>query len=127
MDKRLIWSGLGLLALTAIVATYGVPTTIKTGSLYPDASPGMVGCYTSGTTGELVTDPTTGTAIIEDRSGRRVVVTWPLGWTGRSSMLGVAVIDRDGNTVARTGTHVNLMGGYWYVDDSFLTCGPVPG
>jgi hypothetical protein len=121
MNKPYVYSGLGLLALTAVVATYGVPVTIKTGTLVPDAAPGMISCYTSGTSGELVSDPAAGTAIIEAYGGNRVAVTWPIGWTGRMSLLGVSVIDERGQVVARTGTHVNLTGGYWR-DGSFLAC-----
>lgn len=115
MKKPFLIAGVGLLALAGVVAVYGVPVPIRTG--------GGVGCYTSGTGGELVTDPTSGTAIIEG-SGRRVAVTWPVGWTGRMSFFGMQVVDLQGQVVARTGTQVALMGGYWYVDDSFLTCGP---
>ncbi len=121
---RLVVVGSLLLAL-AVVAYLVMPVTLKTGALYPDAQPGTVGCYTSGTSGELVTDPSAGTAIIES-DGRRVPVTWPIGWTGRRSLGAMDIVDQGGNVVARTGTHVNLMGGYW-LDGSFLTCGPVPG
>jgi hypothetical protein len=121
VNKPYVFAGLGLLGVVAvIVATYGVPVTIKT----PDPNYSE-GCYTSGTTGDLVTDSTAGTAIIES-SGRRVVVTWPGGWSGRSSWRGVEVINRRGQIAYRTGTHVNLMGGYSYVDGSFLVCGLEP-
>ncbi len=125
MNERRLFAGLGLLAVVLAVATlYGVPVSLKTGSLNPGAPPGQVGCYTSGTSGQLVDDPS-GTAIIEGPTGRRVVVTWPIGWTARRTLLGTQIVDGRGVTVARTGTQVYLMGGYW-LDDSFLTCGPAP-
>jgi hypothetical protein len=45
---------------------FGGGVTLKTGGI--SSASGAVGCYTSGTTGELVADPVAGTAIIE-RSG----------------------------------------------------------
>jgi hypothetical protein len=129
MNKRLVVAGVGLLVLAAAIAiaSYGVPTPLKTGSLNPDAPPGSVGCYTSGVSGELLDDPGAGTAIIDSMDGRRVLVTWPIGWTARRALFGgTQVIDERGMVVARTGTRVYLMGGYWYVDNSFLTCGPAP-
>jgi hypothetical protein len=126
MDKRFIGAGLGLLALAAILS-FGPPghnVTLKTGSLYPDEPPGMVGCYTSGTSGQLVVDDVAGTAIIETQSAHRYAVTWPIGYTGRSSMGRVEVIDTRGQVVTRTGDWVNMSGGYW-TDGSFLACGEV--
>jgi hypothetical protein len=130
MSNRGLRLGLGAVTLVLAIAgiaaymLFGRGVPIKTGTLTPDASPGFFSCYTSGTGGELVTDPDTGTAIIEG-NGRRVAVTWPLGWTGRSSGAEVEILDSSGKVVARTGTQVSLMGGYWY-DGSFLTCGPIP-
>ncbi len=126
MDKRFIGAGLGLLALAAILAfgPFGHSVTLKTGSLYPDGPPGTIGCYTSGTSGQLVVDDEAGTAIIEGSSGHRYPVTWPIGYTGRSSWGGVEVIDGRGNAVTRTGSWVNMSGGYW-TDGSFLACGEV--
>lgn len=126
MDKRFIGAGLGLLALAAILAfgPFGHSVTLKTGSLYPDASPGMIGCYTSGISGQLVVDDVAGTAVIEGSSGHRYAVTWPIGYTGRSSWGGVEVIGGRGQVVTRTGNWVNMSGGYW-TDGSFLACGEV--
>lgn len=122
MKKPYLVAGGGLLGLVGVVAFYGVPVPIKTGSLSPNQDPKYVGCYTSGDGGDLVTDPTSGTAIIEG-GGRRVAVTWPIGWTGGMNVFGMQVIDTQGNVAAQTGTQVYLMGGSWYVDNSFLTCG----
>ena len=124
MNTRFIGAGLGLLVLAAAIAFFGIPVAIKTGSLYPDADPTRIGCYTSGVSGELVDDPSAGTAIIDGMSGRRTLVTWPIGWTGRNSLFGTSVINSRGEVIARTGTHVNLSGGYW-TDGSFLACGEV--
>lgn len=123
MDKRYVAAGLGLLALTGFVATFGMPTPLKTGSLYPDASPGMVGCYTSGISGRLVVDDVAGTAIIESQSGHRYAVTWPPGYIGLHS-LGEVVVLGSGRVVTRTGSFVNMSGGFWK-DGSFLACGEV--
>ena len=124
MNRPYVFAGLALLALAGVLAAYGLlgSVTLKTGSLSKD--PGMAECYTSGTSGELVTDTAAGTAIIEAQSGRRIVVTWPPGWTGRSSAGGVEVVNAQGQVKARTGEFVRLMGGYW-TDGTFLTCGPV--
>jgi hypothetical protein len=127
MNKRYVYSGLGLLALVAILLAGGFlshPVTLKTGSLYPDASPGFVGCYTSGVEGDLVTDSIAGTAIIDRMNGHRVAVTWPPGYTGRSSGSEVEVLNTSGKVVTRTGTLVNMPGGYW-TDGTFLACGNV--
>lgn len=126
MDKRFIGAGLGLLALAAILAfgPFGHSVTLKTGSLYPDEPPGMIGCYTSGTSGQLVVDDVAGTAVIERDSGHRYAVTWPIGYTGRSSWGRVEVIGDRGQVVTRTGDWVNMSGGYW-TDGSFLACGEV--
>jgi hypothetical protein len=87
--------------------------------IHPDASDNQgAGCYMSGTSGDLVTDPVSGVAIIES-NGLRRVVTWPLGWTGSE----VEILDSLGDVHTRTGTKVYLMGGYWYKDNSFLTYG----
>jgi hypothetical protein len=98
---------------------FGGGVALKTGGI--SGGSGAVGCYTSGTIGELVADPVAGTAIIE-RSGRRIAVTWPRGWTGRRSGWEVEVVNASNAVVLRTGTRVSLMGGY-YSDGSFLTCG----
>jgi hypothetical protein len=115
---------LGLGAVTLVLAIAGIAAFMLFGRDVPIKTGSLNGCYTSGTGGELVTDPDTGTAIIEG-SGRRIAVTWPLGWTGRSSGSEVEILDGSGKVVARTGTQVSLMGGYWN-DGSFLTCGPIP-
>ncbi len=125
MNRRHVAAGLGLLAIAGgILATYGTPVALKTGSLYPDAPPGTVGCYTSGVSGQLVADDVAGTAIIESQSGHRYAVTWPPGYTGRRSLGEVVVVGERGNVITRTGSWVNMSGGFWK-DGSFLACGEV--
>jgi hypothetical protein len=123
--------GLALLAIGVVSGrVIAIPVAIWTGTEWAESS-GMVGCYLSNIRGELVTDPVAGTAIIETRSGpgattRRYPVTWPPGWTGRRSFADIEIVDSLGHVNARTGTRVFLLGGHWYKNDSFLTCGNVP-
>jgi hypothetical protein len=133
MDRRYVGAGAGLLTLAIVLATGGplaLGVSLKTGSLSGSLSGSgstdgrVVGCYTSGVEGQLVTDPDAGTAIIDNMGGHRAAVTWPIGYTGRRSWSEVEVLDRSGNVVVRTGTLVNLPGGYW-TDGSFLACGSV--
>jgi len=84
-------------------------------------SSGMVGCYTNFALGELVDDPASGTAIVEN--DRRTPVMWPAGYTGRRSVWDVEVADASGHVVARTGTRVQIEGGY--TGGAFLACGYV--
>lgn len=92
------------------------PVTIKT--LDPTS---QETCYLTGVAGDLVTDPTTGTAIIDDAGGR-VALTWPNGWTARSSWFGVEVLSERGTVAYRTGTHVDLMGDFSHDDETFVVC-----
>jgi hypothetical protein len=80
-----------------------------------------VGCYTNFALGQLVEDPASGTAIVE--MGRRTPVMWPAGYTGRRSVWEVEIADSWGRVVARTGTRVQIEGGY--IDGAFLACGYV--
>ena len=117
-DLRLC-SGMVALALAFTVsACGGSSVTIKT--LDPTS---QESCYAMGVAGNLVTDPTAGTAVIDDMSGHRDVVTWPHDWTARSSGSEVEILDRKGRVAYRTGTRVNLMGGFSHVDGSFVVCG----
>ena len=124
MRNRSLRPALGVLVLAFTIAACGgsggSPVTIKT--LDPTSKGG---CYTSGVAGNLVTDPAAGTAIIDDMTGSRKIVTWPQNWTARSSGSEVEVINRQGTVAYRTGTHVNLLGGYW-LDGSFLVCNLEP-
>jgi hypothetical protein len=106
----------------------GEPVDLMTADEVYANEPNQPGCYTSGTEGELVVDERAGTAILEDppysTSGRRVIVIWPPGYTARRSGSEVEVFNRDGKTKAKTGTHVNLMGGYPpHPEEAFLACG----
>lgn len=125
-----IGSGMLLLVLALALATNvfgGAPVRLLTGTVDNQPETQYVGCYTSADMGKLVTDPVSGVALIEEKTdgtdGRRVAVTWPPGWTGRQSGSEVEVLDKSGNSVFRTGTKVHLLGGFTWVDGSFLTCG----
>lgn len=112
--------GLGALAVALAVSACGnSPVFIRT----LDPNDIQESCYTSGVAGTLVADSTAGTAIVDGITGQRVIVTWPRSWTGRSAGREVEIVNRRGQTVYRTGTHVNLSGGFSYVDGSFIVCG----
>ena len=55
-------------------------------------------------------------------------VMWPPGYTGRQSGSDVEVLNKSGRSVARTGSHIKILGGY-YSDNPrvWLACnlGPV--
>jgi hypothetical protein len=84
-------------------------------------SSGMVGCYTNFALGQLEFDSASGTAIVEN--DRRTPVKWPEGYTARQSGWEVEVADASGHVVARTGTRVQIEGGY--TGGSFYACGYV--
>jgi hypothetical protein len=129
MSNHRLRYGLGalLMVLVAIVIAYelvGTRVTLLTGEL-PHPSDEVPGCYTSGDIGELVVDPVAGTAILED-NGDRYPVIWQVGYTGRQIGSMVEVLDSSGAVVARTGTRVNLEGGYtdaFSATRGFLSCG----
>jgi hypothetical protein len=111
--------GPALVLLAAIAVSFLWPVPLLTA---PDD--GMVGCYTSGTSGVLTTDATYGTAIIENEAA--IPVMWPHGFTGRNSGYQVEVVDTSGHVVARTGTRVQIGGGYTGENPrAFLACGSV--
>ncbi|MGH7488303.1 MAG: hypothetical protein ACREMY_22300 [bacterium] len=121
-------AGFGLLAFVVVVAlmipVIGLPVTLRTGGPSGTSDGAIVGCYMSGTTGVLVSDPVNGTDIVSNEIGQPqlVAVIWPPGYTGRRALDGsVEVIDRHGNGVARTGTSVTLDGGF--ADGGFDACG----
>ena len=118
MGGRRVRTGLGTLAVaTALLACGGSPVPIET------AAAGTGTCYTSGVTGDLVIDPTAGgITVINSMSGKGPLVRWPTGWTGRSSGPEVEIINRRGQVAYRTGSHVDLMGGYG-PDGVFEVCG----
>ncbi len=122
MDKRYLKAGSGLLAVGVVLAIWDLAggVGLKTGGL--DLG-GITACYASGTSGLLVADAWAGTAIIE-QDGDRYPVTWPIGFTGRRVSGEVEVVDSRGNVVTRTGTRVDMSGGY-HNDGSFLACGDV--
>jgi hypothetical protein len=111
--------GPALVLLGAFVISFLWPVPLLTA---PDD--GMVGCYTSGTDGVLTADATYGTAIVENEAP--IPVMWPHGFTGRRSGYQVEVVDSSGHVVARTGTRVQIGGGYTGENPrAFLACGSV--
>ena len=102
------------------VAVVGLPVTILTGSggIPSNTTSSYGGCYTDFIVGELVTDPTYGTAVIEhDPSGRNPDHSYPVMWlpgdTGRRSGSEIEILDRSGKVVARTGQVLKIAGGGW--------------
>ena len=85
---------------------------------------GMVGCYTSGTSGVLTTDSAYGTAIIEREA--RVPIMWPHGYTAatfRHGSRGRRHVRAGGGTDRDTGAD---RGGYTGdTPRAFLACGLV--
>jgi hypothetical protein len=128
-SRLAILAGVLILAVLAGAWAWQTVTSvaIKTGTVDNQPVTPLMGCYTSADTGELVTDPVSGVALIEEsyqsNNGRRVAVTWPPGWTGRRSGSEVEVLTPQGAVYMRTGTRVHLLGGFTWVDGSFLTCG----
>lgn len=112
MHKPYIYAGVGLLAISGVLASCGSPVALRT-----DAEV----CHTSGIDGDLVPDAEAGTAIVDTRYGQRHPIAWPRGYTARNSLSGVEVVNSQGEVVARTGTHVSLLGGV-SPDGSFEAC-----
>ena len=126
---------LGVTLAVAFVGLRGSPVTILTGygGIGPNAYSSDRGCYTSSIFGELVTDPTYGTAVIEhDSTGhnpdRRYPVMWLPGDTGRQSGSEVEILDRTGSVIARTGQDWQIAGGFQSGSDGqldWVACGHV--
>jgi hypothetical protein len=112
-----------MLLLAVTIAGCGSPVRLLTGRGDLEGS-GMVGCYPSFARGQLVTDPTYGTAIIEHAG--TMPVMWPPGYVGRQIGSDIEILDTFGQVVARTGNLVQLPGGYSGSEPRvFLTCGYV--
>lgn len=132
LDLGLGAAGLLVVASAIVLANTGplAPSVrLKTGG-FPGTAPEtpgglpIVSCYTSGIEGQLVADPDAGVAIVDGMNGRHAIITWPRGYTARRSWSEIEVIDRAGNVVARTGSHVELSGGFG-PDGTFLDCGGI--
>ena len=78
-------------------------------------------CYLSSAQGELVAEPISGVGIIENFGGLASVtrIRWPDGYTARQSGSVVEVLDQRAIVVARTGTRMQIQGGY---GDGFEVC-----
>jgi hypothetical protein len=112
-----------MLAFTLAACAPGAPVTLLTGAPNGDHRPGAgeVGCYLMGATGQLLPDASAGTAITWDLDHKTHPISWPPGFTGRSSGDQVEVVDEAGSVVARTGTRISLLGGF--EADTFVACG----
>jgi hypothetical protein len=84
-----------------------VPIAIRTDIYSPN-------CHTSFTTGTLVPNAETGTAIVEDASsgGNTVPVQWPPGFSAQRVAGVIEVLNQDGKVIARAGEHYRFLGGY---------------
>lgn len=101
----------------------GRPVTLLTGAPNGNHAPGAgeVGCYLMGATGELLPDVSAGTAFTWDQDHRNHPISWPPGFTGRSSGDQVEVLNETGSVVAHTGTRISLLGGF--EGATFIACG----
>jgi len=92
----------------------------------PVSGDGRVACWTNSTSGPLVVDPTSGTAIIEDfdNSTIRQPVMWLPGFTGRRNGSEVEVYDPRGHLVATTG-HSYRIEGAGAPNGAWWACGGV--
>jgi hypothetical protein len=110
-------------ACWALAAPMRLTAPLLTGNLGSGSEAG-VGCFTSGATGQLVTDAAYGTALVE--ANQTTPVMWPKGYTSRASGWEVDVVDKSGHVVARTGTRVEIEGGYQGENPrAFFACGYV--
>ena len=88
------------------------------------------GCYLNFLVDDLVVDPVSGTAVIEEYTidgqpkSRVLPIMWPTGYSARSSGSEVEVLARNGEVVARTGGRYRLQGGY--EGNVWLTCSMKP-
>jgi len=88
------------------------------------------GCYLNFLVDDLVIDPVSGTAVVEEYTidgqpkSRVLPIRWPRGYTARRSGSEVEVLAGNGEVVARTGGRYRLQGGY--EDHAWLTCAMIP-
>ncbi len=99
------------------------PTSIALRTQEPVDSETPPGCPAALIEGELVADPTTGVAI-HDPAGLIRAVIWPHGYSGRPGTP-IAVVDEDGNVIARVGDTVRIGGGEITGDGAWMACGGV--
>ena len=91
----------------------------------PTAEPptGQLACMDALLTGRLVADEDTGVAI-QAADGTKIVVVWPHGWVAVDQDNTRAVVNDEGNLVARVGDQVAIGGGLG-AGDRWYTCGEV--
>ncbi len=125
--RRQVVLGAGLALGLAAAVLFGARVPIETVALRT----GPTDCYLSSLAGELVADDEAGTAVIEENismKGHHTLVVWPVGYTARRTLLGqIEVVSFSGRSVAWTGDHVNIDGGY-NRDGTWDACGlePIP-
>lgn len=111
------------LFLFAAVIVAGCQTTspTPTAALVPLLTAGgpPFSCPASLIEGELVADPSAGTAIVSQ--GERFRVRWPPGYVGRVAGREIEVLDANGIVVAVTGRPMKLGGGA-SEPDLWVTC-----
>jgi len=116
----------GFILMAVLTRLPGEPVPLLAGQ----GRDGHGACYLNFFVDELVADPVSGTAIVEEYTtkdgpqSRVVPIMWPTGYTGRRSGGEVEVLDRHGQVVARTGGTYRLQGGY--EGDYWLTCAMIP-
>ena len=122
-----------LLAIVGFVVVFVVMSRLLGGPvplLAGQGRDGHGGCYLNFFVDELVADPVSGTAVIEEYTtkdgpqSRVLPIMWPAGYTGRRSGSEVEVLDSRGQVVARTGSTYRIQGGY--EEGYWLTCGMIP-
>jgi hypothetical protein len=99
--------GVWLAALLIGACGSGDPIPLDTAPQDPPA-----GCYLSYGQGELIEDPTSGTAVRQ--SGSAIYdLTWPTGYTATRSGDTIEVRNRKGEVVAATGHWYRFFGASW--------------
>ena len=104
---------LAVLAL-ATVTLAGCAAQLRTASAPVDAGDDAL------TSGRLVADARTGLAL-SDATGKVTPVLWPFGFSARSGLSGLELVDERGKVVAREGDFVEITGGFG-ADETWRAC-----
>lgn len=99
------------------------PTPIALRTQEPVGSETPPGCPAALIEGVLVADAESGVALRE-ADGHVEIVIWPHGYSGRVGDP-VAVVDADGNVMARVGDRVRIGGGEIGPGRSWMACGGI--
>lgn len=95
------WIAIGLLAMATLAAC---SAQLRTAPAPVEA------CEDALISGRLVADARTGLAI-SDSTGKVTPVLWPFGYSARSGLSGLELVDDRGAIVAREGDFVEMGGG----------------